>query len=194
MGYTHYWRRKPQIDKKAFANIIADFQRLMPELAAAGVKLAGPDGTGEVLVTEDLISFNGSTYCGHPSHFDLVIPWPDLHAAGIFAGNPISGTWFAGHTLTTRACPGDCSCDTFYFPRVYDPQEWEKPENGLYFQFCKTAFRPYDLAVTVFLVVAKHHLESSLVIASDGTEENWFDAKLLCHIALGYGLGFTLDG
>lgn len=110
-----------------------------------------------------------------------MIPWPAPDAGGVFAGGAVAGTWFAGHLVATRMCPGDCSYETFRFPRVYQPREWEHPdERGLYFGFCKTAFRPYDLAVTAFLVIAKRRLGERLVVITDGEDAHWFDAKLLC--------------
>ena len=66
-------------------------------------------------------------------------------------------------------------------------------EVGKYFEFTKTAYKPYDLAVTVALVIAKHHLKEEIVIRSDGAMENWHEAMQLCHHFLGYGRGFCLD-
>lgn len=196
MGYTHYWRRPKLIPKETFKKIVADFGKLLPALEQVGVKLAGPLGEGNPVVSEDEVAFNGAAKCGHPADYDLVIPWPAPGAGGVFAGRPVAGTWYAGHLVATRACPGDCSYETFCFPRVYGPQEWEEPDKrGLYFQFCKTAFRPYDLAVTAFLVIAKHRLGNQIVVSTDGEDEHWFDAKLLCQMELGYGLELTVrDG
>jgi hypothetical protein len=43
------------------------------------------------------------------------------------------------------------------------------------------------LAVTAFLLIAKHYLKEAIEIKSDGGNDDWFDAKLLCHVKLGYG-------
>jgi len=56
-----------------------------------------------------------------------------------------------------------------------------------YFQSCKTAFRPYDLAATAFLAIAKHHLGGKILVESDGTIMHWMDAVKLCQNVLGYG-------
>ncbi|MGI4756062.1 MAG: hypothetical protein ACRYGF_04345 [Janthinobacterium lividum] len=61
-------------------------------------------------------------------------------------------------------------------------------EDGLYSTYCKTAFRPYDLAVTVFLLIAKHRLGKDSGIFSDGALTQWQDAHLLCLKELGYDL------
>ncbi|MGB9858480.1 MAG: hypothetical protein ACPLQP_00930 [Moorellaceae bacterium] len=195
MGYTHYWYRPKNISKKAFGAIVKDFKKVVPALEKAGVVLAGPLGEGKPVITADIVKFNGSRYCGHPAEYELVIPWPAPGAGGVFAGEPIAGTWYAGHLLMTRACPGDCSYETFYFPRVREPYyEGERPrENGLWFDFCKTAFRPYDLAVTAFLIIAKHHLKDKIVVRTDGEDLHWADARLLCAMELGYGLGYGIN-
>jgi len=56
----------------------------------------------------------------------------------------------------------DLSHETFYFSRI--------DGNGFY--FCKTAEKPYDLAVTSFLIIAKHYLKDSLSFDSDGLDED----------------------
>jgi hypothetical protein len=64
---------------------------------------------------------------------------------------------------------------------------------GKYFGFCKTAFKPYDWAVTAFLIIAKHYLGDRILVHSDGTSANWHDARLICQIELGYGMEFKGD-
>lgn len=66
-------------------------------------------------------------------------------------------------------------------------------EESLAWDFCKTAFKPYDLAVCVFLVIAKHYLDENMSVESDGTRENWADAIEICQTVLGYGEEFTLE-
>ena len=58
--------------------------------------------------------------------------------------------------------------------------------------FCKTAQRPYDLAVTTFLIIAKHHLGDAITVSSDGDNDKWNEAKTLCQEILGYGQQFAL--
>jgi len=72
--------------------------------------------------------------------------------------------------------------------------EWNKPnEKNLYFECCKTAFRPYDLAVISFLIIAKHYLKNNIIVSSDGEDCHWFDGKMLCQMILGYGLEYTIN-
>lgn len=195
MGYTHYWYRQKAIGPKTYAKIVQDFRRLLPTLEEWGIHLAGGFGEGEPHIDEAEVWFNGNQNCGHPQDQAVVIPWPTDKGYGVASQREDvkAGTWFAGTLLSKRCCNGDCSYETFYFPRVVDPREWQQPENGFLFSCCKTAFRPYDVAVTAFLVIAKHHLGDRLRVHSDGEEPHWQDAKWLCELELGYGLSFQLD-
>ena len=56
----------------------------------------------------------------------------------------------------------------------------------------KTAFKPYDVAVTAALVIAKRYLGKRLVIQSNGLDAQWADAKDLCQRHLGYGAWFGI--
>lgn len=161
--------------------------------------LAGPLGKGEVEIGNDGIFFNGAEDCGHLSNQELVIPWPSKNAGGIakYTENAIDGQWFAGVTLEKRQCNGDCSYETFAFPRKMKKNEdyWTdttKEEGGLQFSCCKTAFRPYDLAVICFLIIAKRHLKAKIKVSSDGEDQHWADGRLFCHIHLGYGEEYHL--
>lgn len=213
MGYTHYWYRDREIDKRVFAEIVSDFKRLLPVFRVLDVKLGDGLGEGKPIINSREVVFNGLRNCGHPKNPRVVIPWPASTVKPGVAPKPdraVVGSWYAGVVLNQRTCNGDCSYETFYFPRVlpkrykpvqpvvcYDlqgrPVYHDKRHVGKYFQFCKTAFRPYDLAVTAFLVIAKHHLGEDILVESDGTIAHWMDAVKLCHDVLGYGWNFTLD-
>lgn len=41
------------------------------------------------------------------------------------------------------------------------------------FEFCKTARKPYDLAVCMMLIALKNHLKDSVEISTDGGDEEW---------------------
>ena len=192
MGYTHYWRREKDIAPGTYLKIVMDFQKLLPVFEANGVKLKGGDGNGEPEFSEQGVFFNGDQHCGHEQH-DLGIIWPAKQASGVSVQPVVAGSWFAGAEIEKRSCDGDCSHETFDFPLRMEPPEWQEPENGKWFEFCKTAFKPYDWAVTAFLVIAKHYLGDKIVISSDGAIELWYDAMQLCQIEFGYGLGFKLS-
>ncbi|KKN86982.1 hypothetical protein LCGC14_0262510 [marine sediment metagenome] len=192
MGYTHYWRRELKVAPADYLGIVMDFKKLLPVFEEQGVKLADGNGEGEPEFNEVKVCFNGVEHCGHKYH-ELGITWPAPKAAGVAVEPAVSGSWFAGAKLEKRCCGGDCSHDPLDFPMELKPGKWQKPENGKWFEFCKTAFKPYDWAVTAFLVIAKHYLGDRLIVHSDGEIEHWHDAMQLCQIELGYGLEFKID-
>ena len=104
--------------------------------------------------------------------------------------DPVSGSWFAGVKLCSRACDGDCSYETFCLERRQKDGQLEK--DGRIFNFCKTAFRPYDIAVTACLLIAKHVLQDEIIVRTDGDDSGWFDAKMLCQSLFGYGLEYEV--
>jgi hypothetical protein len=89
---------------------------------------------------------------------------------------------------------GEEGHETFIVLREYVPQDWQKPERGLYFDFCKTARKPYDLAVCACLIAFARHFGESFPVGSDGDddEENWPAARTACQAVLGYGGDFRL--
>jgi hypothetical protein len=197
MGYTHYWYREKEIGTATFKKIVADFNKLVLELNAIGVKLAGPLGEGKPIINNKEVRFNGNAKCGHQHTGEIGIAWPaDKTKFGNSSNGEavIVGSWFAGALLEQRACDGDCSHETFSFPIIFKPnfEQTDSERKELLFDFTKTAFKPYDLAVTIFLVIAQHHLKDKIIISSDGGISQWLDAIIACESALGYGKGFKL--
>jgi hypothetical protein len=196
MGYTHYWYREQEIERETMQRIADDFAAVVLKLDELGVYLAGGDGKGVPEITPELVCFNGVENCGHSANASIVIPWPNLNAKGVIDGKgERAGSWFAGALLDKRCCDGDCSYETFYFPREFDMSGFVQveregpqnpPERRRYFAFTKTAYRPYDLAVNAFLVIAKHHLGDKIRVSSDGEIANWVEGIELCRIYLGY--------
>lgn len=197
MGYTHYWYRPRKISEPDMQAIAGDFARLVLALDDMGVKIADGLGHGTPTITPELVWFNGVENCGHAKNESVSIPWPDARASGVNdSRNPVSGSWFAGALLSTRTCNGDCSYETFNFPREMEADSyWQSNERhkDLFFNCTKTAFRPYDLAVTAFLIIAKHHLGERIIVSSDGEDENWMEAKQVCQAFLDYGMEYRLD-
>jgi len=213
MGYTHYWYRESEISPETFRAIVKDFKTLLPLFKVLDVKLADGMGEGEPVITDEEVRFNGSVHCGHPVNHEIVLPWPALttkNGVAPSSGGAIAGNWFAGVLLNQRTCNGDCSYESVDFPRVIPKEEEhligeidyydqngrviknEKPTVGKFFNFCKTAYRPYDLAVTAFLIIAKHHLGKRILVHSDGEIKDWWDAATICQNAFGYGHDFKL--
>lgn len=77
---------------------------------------------------------------------------------------------------------GEDGHETFLITR-----EW-----GDSFNFCKTAVKPYDLLVSACLISLKKHFPF-ICVSSDGTNEEWIDARNFCQKELEYGVDFLLD-
>jgi len=192
LGYTHFWYRTQTISPDIYQAIRTDFEKLILPLHDAGIELAGPSGRDAPTITDELIGFNGLNDCGHPHSEHWVVAYPSDSAEGV---GPSSTAIERSHddlavTVKHRCCNGRCSFETFVFPRAMNPDQ--KDANGLFFDSSKTAFRPYDIGVTAFLLIAKRHLGDRLVVHSNGGDGQWADAKRLCQQVLGYGDWFGL--
>jgi hypothetical protein len=62
----------------------------------------------------------------------------------------------------------------------------------LYCEHIKTGFRPYDIAVTSVLLIAKRYLRDRFVVHSNGGDAQWSDAKRICQQRLEYGDWFGI--
>lgn len=193
VGYTHYWLRPHKINRSIFYHIMLDFKSLIVSLHTAGVRLAGPDGTMGAILRLEEIRFNGVRDCGHPA-LDVGIGWPSSTASGVSKKgmDVVVGDWMGGAVLQSRVCNGDCSHDSFSFLRQELVGDYRNAINGQCFRFCKTAYKPYDLAVCCALIIAEHHLGKALLVASDGTMHHYRDAIALVEKHLGYGSDFVL--
>lgn len=194
MGYSHYYHRAPGLDAARFTALVVDARAIARALAERGIRLAGADGTGEATFDGDEIAFNGPLECGHAGVVIAGTPWPSPDAHGLAGASPLAVVEEVAFTLLpARVCNGDCSCEPFSLPRVLRARPTQLlDEDGLVFDSCKTAFRPYDLAVTAVLIAAKHHLGEQIAIRSDGEAAQWTDAQALCDRLFGYGKRYGL--
>jgi hypothetical protein len=62
---------------------------------------------------------------------------------------------------------GDLAHESFIWEGIPTISEWRKDEPTT-FDFCKTAYKPYDAVVTAILIRAKHIYGSCVEISSDG--------------------------
>ena len=93
---------------------------------------------------------------------------------------------------------GEEGHETFLVERHYKPLAWEKEryKRGPWGTFCKTARKPYDVAVCACLIVLNRHFGKRFTVGSDGDdfEEGWPLAREACQKILGYARDFTLVG
>lgn len=213
MGYTHYWRRPKTLNPVQFKAFSADCKKIFDYCQnELGIKLAnscGEIGT-EPEAKDTFIAFNGSDE--QPSGLwttseHVSIPWPSSKASLVDeiadpSGKKTSGNWFAGTLVSQRVAPldnmsgkGSGSYESVYIERSLKFEDNRyKPEpdkNGNYFECCKTAYRPYDLAVTAVLIALKHYFPEC-TISSDGEDKDWLDGQFLCNNLLGYGMDFNI--
>lgn len=207
MGYTHYYYTRKEFDTELFKKVSNDFKKLIVPLEHLGVKLGDAHGEDRPILTDTEICFNGLRKCGHTER-DLGITWPSKTAQGVAKldyqhrnGNEtkqdVNGSWFAGAQLETRTCDGDCSHETFSLEQkmsnIPEYKQEKADQNKRIFECTKTAYKPYDLAVTACLIIAKHHLGNEIIIHSDGELKDFQDAINLIEHFLGYGLEFKLN-
>lgn len=192
MGYTHYWYKIPNIKEEVFSEFAADCKKIIDFCNENGLKLGDGSGENDPIINDQEVCFNGLSNCGHDKK-NLGITWPANNAGGI-SDNPVTtGDWFGGQLLLMRSCGGDCSHETFKIERIYQPYENENSYQSKYFNFCKTAYKPYDIAVTACLIALKHYLKSDVLINSDGDLNDWQDGALICDKLFNYGLSFNFD-
>lgn len=67
---------------------------------------------------------------------------------------------------------GDNGHETFYWAGIPTQPEYRK-DSPEYFEFCKTAHKPYDAVVTAILIRAKVIYGSCVSISSDGDWAEW---------------------
>jgi hypothetical protein len=73
--------------------------------------------------------------------------------------------------------------DSFIWP--YGWMGADAEADGSFEMGCKTQGRPYDVAVTACLLVAKHHLGSGIEISSDGGPDEWRAGRALFKRVMG---------
>lgn len=206
MGYTHYFYRPQKLGtQKKWNAFVEDVKKIFNYAEnSLGIKLA--NGFGEPNSSPEAnqkhISFNGSEEqpAGKWTTTEqITIPWPSPTASltepSDMPFEKTEGHWFAGSLVSQRVAPinhntglGSGSYETLFIERVKELQSYdEADENGLYFDCCKTAYRPYDLVVTAVLIALKHHFPK-VKLSSDGEEKDWLDARFLCNNLLGYGM------
>lgn len=66
----------------------------------------------------------------------------------------------------------DLAHESFYWAGIPSQPEWRKDEPD-FFEFCKTAMKPYDAVVTAILIRAKTIYGSCVRISSDGDWHEW---------------------
>lgn len=177
MGYTHYLNRPPELND--FGAIALTTKQCCEAIRSLGIDIVGGygDPNSEPEFGAERIWFNGSskqTPGVWTAKGDFGIVWPSDKTKPITTTSVTSGNWFGGAQLEKRIAPnGDGAYETLYIPKVYNPREWDNlDENGNYFSFCKTGYRPYDLLVMCAYLAAKYY-DRRCEVSSDGEPNEW---------------------
>ena len=81
------------------------------------------------------------------------------------------------------------NCEPFII-KYFEPSRRSPDRN---FSYCKTEKLPYDICVQLVLIIMKQHFGDEIAISSDGSEDDWKQAKELCQKKLKYGIEFKLE-
>lgn len=90
----------------------------------------------------------------------------------------------SGELIAFNGVAPDGDYESFVLDPFEPVPEWRKDEG--HFDFCKTGRRPYNLAVTVTLLLARHHAGDAIMVSSDGFLPEWLPAARLIRKHLGY--------
>ena len=213
MGYTHYWYTVPELPTDKWQSFKKDCKAILAYCEELGIAIGdfGGNEKSKPVINDNELGFNGrdDQEAGiWTTEQDIIIPWPSPSASiKEMTADPINkteGNWFAGDLVSQRVAPirdgkGSGSYETFCIERKQEVKEqWLKskkddPKYGKLFAFCKTAYRPYDLAVTACLIAAKQHFGNDIYLSTDGDDKDWMDGRIMCNNLFGYGLSLTLD-
>ena len=83
--------------------------------------------------------------------------------------------------------------ETFYIERNFQRSDERTDDTGKFFDFCKTASKPYDVNVCCCLIIFKHYFKDDFDVRSDGDNDDWRDASNECKEILGYGKDFSVE-
>lgn len=152
MGYTHYWRRSKDLTQDQWERIAQETLDIIVRHCDKKRIVLAWDYDAPVEPQPSL--------WGGPK----MLPKPPEVTPDIIRFN---GWKDEGH-------------ETFYFTRVKPESPSWDPEAKESFDFCKTARKPYDLAVCLVLLSLIRHASDSVQVSSDGDwDHEWKDARVV---------------
>ena len=161
MGYTHYYRVARKYDEKRWGNLIKDVKKLLELPPPEYLSISWQSGEPYQLQTLDDIINSGSA----------------------------SGYYNIDETEISFNGIGEGAHEQFQLYQRMPPEVFERHEdfnkrttdidfNHPYFEFTKTARKPYDVVVCCCLILAKMHLRKNISITSDGGLEDGWEAAI----------------
>ena len=181
MGYTHYLEKPVHIEN--WDKIISDVKKVL-KFVTSELKIDIVNGFGDAdttpILDEERICLNGSMKQRDSrwiTEKKLGLVWPSSYPSMVVepGGSLVGGSWCGGATVNQRIAPnGDGSYETLYIARNCDKSEETDPS----FTFCKTGYRPYDIAVMCCYLLVKHH-DPRVIVSTDGTIDEWRCAEAI---------------
>lgn len=109
-----------------------------------------------------------------------------IRGANGFGQPEFSEEYFAfnGDAMNGDPALGRYDHESFFWDRSYARPEWN-PNEDSHFNFCKTAYKPYDAVVTAVLLRAKEIYGDLVEVSSDGTWEEWSTGRILFTLTFG---------
>jgi hypothetical protein len=159
VAYTHYWHHARDVAPGEWANILADFRTLIHNLPEFSTSAGDHFACRRLrLAAPD----------GRPRS------QPQLSSERI----AFNGVAYARHDLSHEPMILERA-------RASESDPGEPPEHP--FRFCKTARKPYDLAVCALLIVVERRTTGAYLIESDGDVGDWRPALAWVDDLLGAG-------
>lgn len=192
MAYGHQWLRSRCLDPSRFEQAIRDCKQICDALP---IPLGNRDGKGEPVFTPTEICLNGFFSCPDVSNSGDGFIFPSAWSESVapFVVSPINGEYASGLTASARCVnsAGDGSFEPFLIKQSLGKKT--EPNNDFVLEYCRTNYRPYDLAVQCCLIIFNHYHGDQFIVRSDGCEDHWYEASNDCQAVLGYGLEFSLE-
>ena len=146
MGYTHYfYRAKKDFDQTTWNVFISECKKMVKALPKTidgePLVLTGCSRYKIPLFNKDQVYFNGGS--GAPRTRDT------------------SGTYYSTDNT-------NLGHETFSIQRKYTKGAFDNSSDSMQFDCCKTARKPYDLAVMLVLMLYKYYFKDDVRVSSDG--------------------------
>jgi hypothetical protein len=209
MGYSHRWYLFKLPIKQQMKQINEDFLRVYNEfLKPRGIELAGPTGIGNPIFSDTKVEFNGprNSPQGDLSYETFQFPLSPLHSKiSLYVPKIPERQLIYIVTMSPNTYEANYEIFKKYFVK-----------RDVYFDFVKTGMganlfesvgrfllpkeailsalpNPYDAAVMVYLLIARHYLGTNIVVTTDGNDTLWGIAYNATQEVLGYGGDYTVE-
>ena len=191
MGYTHYYYVSSYYKQEAWDALLKDVKKLLvlpiPKVCAVSntppyeYEYMDIDNLGELINSEKVID-------GNQGHYNIDETEISFNGIGELAHEQFKlyqrmpPTVFERHEGFAKRWTAPQVTGIVGNTKDNDNSRMLHP----YFEFTKTARKPYDIVVQCCLILAKKHLGKGIAISSDGEKDDWTDAINIIEKNFGY--------